>query len=59
MYVDGFVLLAIYILSCVSVVIGLYALWELESIKQKLKKKNSIPHYTPPKKVSKNNNIWK
>ncbi len=40
MYVDGYMLLAIYLLSVIAAVISLYALWTLEEIRQYYEKNN-------------------
>lgn len=43
MYVDGYMLLAIYLLSVIAVAISIYALWTLEEIKQYYETKNKVP----------------
>ncbi len=40
MYVDGYMLLAIYLLSVIAAIISLYALWTLEEIRQYYEKNN-------------------
>jgi hypothetical protein len=51
MYVDGYMLLAIYLLAVLSAAISVYALWSLEEIRKhyerRYDKKNNT--YTPPK----------
>ena len=41
MYVDGYMLLAIYILSVLAAGVSIYALWTLEEIRQQYERKNS------------------
>jgi hypothetical protein len=43
MYVDGYLLLIIYILAVSAVLISVYALWTLLEVEEELKKKNSKP----------------
>jgi flagellar basal body-associated protein FliL len=40
MFVDGYMLLAIYLLAVLAAAISIYALWTLEEIKQEYEKKN-------------------
>jgi ABC-type nickel/cobalt efflux system permease component RcnA len=58
MYVDGYLLLVIYILAASAVLISVYALWTLLEVEEQLKKKNSKPgnawdHYHNPKNQKK------
>jgi hypothetical protein len=43
MYVDGYLLLVIYILAASAALISIYALWTLLEVEEQLKKKNSKP----------------
>jgi hypothetical protein len=58
MYIDGYLLLVIYVLAASAVLISVYALWTLLEIEEQLKKKNSKPgnawdHYHNPKNQKK------
>ncbi len=41
MYVDGYMLLVIYLLAVFAAAISVYALWTLEEIRQQYEKKNN------------------
>lgn len=41
MYVDGYMLLAIYLIAVVALCISVYALWTLKEIEDYYKRKNS------------------
>ncbi len=49
MYVDGFILLAIYVISVTALLISIYALWTLEEIRR---------HYIDKHNAQKNYNQW-
>jgi hypothetical protein len=48
MYVDGYMLLAIYAIAVLALAVSVYALWSLEEIRQYYARKNS----------TKNPNAW-
>lgn len=43
MYVDGYMLLAIYLVAVLAVAISVYALWTLKEVEELYKQKNSKP----------------
>jgi hypothetical protein len=50
MYVDGFMLLAIYMISVIALAVSVYALWTVVEVEDEVKKKNV--------KLNKLNNAW-
>jgi hypothetical protein len=44
MYVDGYMLLAIYFIAVLALAVSVYALWSLEEIRLYYKKKGSKPN---------------
>jgi uncharacterized membrane protein YhiD involved in acid resistance len=44
MYVDGLMLLAIYLIAVLAMAISVYALWTLKEVEELYKKKNSKPN---------------
>jgi ABC-type nickel/cobalt efflux system permease component RcnA len=64
MYVDGYLLLVIYILAASAVLISVYALWTLLEVEEQFRKKNSKPgnaldHYHNPKNQKKSKSLDK
>jgi hypothetical protein len=51
MYVDGYMLLAIYFIAVLALAVSVYAVWSLEEIRLYYKKKDSL-------RDSKKNNAW-
>jgi flagellar basal body-associated protein FliL len=49
MYVDGYLLLVIYLIAVLAAGISVYALWTLKEVEEQFKKKN---------KPNKPNNAW-
>jgi hypothetical protein len=51
MYVDGYMLLAIYLLAVLAAAISVYALWSLEEIRKHYARRydKRTNTYTPPK----------
>ena len=64
MYVDGFLLFAIYFIAVLALAVSAYALWSLEEIrKYYAKKQNALKNYTewktnPPVKPTKPKGHW-
>ena len=59
MYVDGWMLFAIYFIAVLALAVSAYALWTLEEIRSYYNKKSSKPnnawdHYHNPKNQKKN-----
>jgi hypothetical protein len=64
MYVDGYLLLVIYILAASAVLISVYALWTLLEVEEQFRKNNSKPgnawdHYHNPKNQKKSKSLDK
>ena len=51
MYVDGYLLFAIYFIAVLALAVSVYALWSLEEIRQYYAKKNNIRSNTPLRSV--------
>lgn len=64
MYIDGYLLLAIYVISVSALLVSIYALWTLEEIRQYYANKhNAQKNYNqwqnqPPVKVAKGKGHW-
>lgn len=64
MYIDGYLLLAIYVISVAALLISIYALWTLEEIRQQYDNKyNARKNYNqwqnqPPIKVDRKKGHW-
>lgn len=64
MYIDGYLLLAIYVISVSALLVSIYALWTLEEIRQYYANKhNAQKNYNqwqnqPPIKVDKGKGHW-
>ena len=52
MYVDGWMLFAIYFIAVLALAVSVYALWSLEEIRQYYEKKNTVKqqYKTPGRK---------
>ena len=53
MYVDGWMLFAIYFIAVLALAVSVYALWSLEEIRRYYEKKNTVEqqYKTPGRKV--------
>ena len=64
MYVDGYMLLAIYFIAVLALAVSAYALWSLEEIRQYYERKQSKPNAweqyknKPPIKVNRLKGHW-
>lgn len=64
MYVDGYMLLAIYFIAILALAVSAYALWSLEEIRRYYEKKNvSLKNYNewktkPSIKVNREKGHW-
>lgn len=64
MYIDGYLLLAIYVISVSALLVSIYALWTLEEVKQHYDNKYNAQknynhwHNQPPIKVDKGKGHW-
>jgi hypothetical protein len=51
MYVDGYLLFAIYFIAVLALAVSAYALWSLEEIRQYYSRKNDTRSNTQPRSV--------
>jgi hypothetical protein len=65
MYVDGYMLLAIYVIAVIALGISVYALWTLKEVEELYRKKNSklnndwAPYNDKAKQQSRLKGTWK
>jgi len=55
MYIDGYMLFAIYFIAVLALAVSAYALWSLEEIRQYYSKRNDKRSNTPSTSVQPNN----